>query len=93
MAADDKNLVLPDAAIERLAEELWARIVGSNCDAVELNLRAKLALEFRLLGGATPPFGLDKLGSEETAAYIGVQAETLRDKTKRRVLGIPRKDS
>jgi len=56
---------------------------------VDLNLRAKLALETRLLGGSRTPFGLDKLTCEETAAYIGVLAETLRDKTKRRGLGIP----
>ena len=64
-------------------------MVGAHCNPVELNLRAKLALEYRLLGSGAPPFGLDKLGTEETAAYIGLQSETLRDKTKRRILGIP----
>jgi len=29
------------------------------------------------------------MSASETAAYIGVQAETLRDKSKRRALGIP----
>ena len=32
---------------------------------------------------------LDKLNCEETAAYIGVLAETLRDRSKRRALDIP----
>jgi predicted DNA-binding transcriptional regulator AlpA len=84
-----ESLLLTESAVDNLADALWARIVGSNCDPIELNLRAKLALEHRLLGGSAPPFGLDKLGTEETAAYTGVKAETLRDKTKRRILGIP----
>jgi predicted DNA-binding transcriptional regulator AlpA len=83
------DLALPDDTISALADALWAKMVGANCDPVDLNLRAKLALETRLLGGSRTPFGLDKLTCEETAAYIGVLAETLRDKTKRRALGIP----
>src|ERR1700722_2771153 len=83
------NLSLPESLIDNLADALWARMVGSNCDPVELNLRAKLALEHRLVGGNPPSFGLDKLGTDETAAYSGVKAETLRDKTKRRILGFP----
>jgi predicted DNA-binding transcriptional regulator AlpA len=83
------NLSLSEAVIAQLADELWGRIVGANCDPIELNLRAKLALEHSLLGNSSLPFGLDKLGTEETGAYIGIKAETLRDKTKRRVLGIP----
>jgi hypothetical protein len=83
------NLPLPESLVDNLADALWARMVGSNCDPVELNLRAKLALEHRLVGGNPPSFGLDKLGTDETAAYSGVKAETLRDKTKRRILGVP----
>jgi predicted DNA-binding transcriptional regulator AlpA len=83
------DLGLPDDTISALADALWARIVGANCDPIDLNLRAKLALETRLLGSKRPPFGLDKLTCEETAAYIGVLAETLRDKSKRRTLDIP----
>ena len=81
--------LLPESVVDNLADALWARMVGANCDPIELNLRAKLALEHRLLGGSAPAFGLDKLGTEETAAYCGVKAETLRDKTKRRILGTP----
>jgi predicted DNA-binding transcriptional regulator AlpA len=87
--ARSENLLLPDTLIDNLADALWARMVGSNCDPVELNLRAKLALEHRLLGGGRPSYGLDKLGTEEAAAYSGVKAETLRDRTKRRTLGVP----
>ena len=83
------NLPLLESLVDNLADALWARMVGSNCDPVELNLRAKLALEHRLVGGNPPSFGLDKLGTDETAAYSGVKAETLRDKTKRRILGFP----
>lgn len=85
-----ESLALPENVVDKLADALWARMVGANCDPIELNLRAKLALEYRLVGGNAPPFGLDRLGTEETAAYTGVKAETLRDKTKRRTLGIPK---
>jgi predicted DNA-binding transcriptional regulator AlpA len=83
------DAILPDEALDHIAEALWAKMVGANCDPVDLNLRAKLALETRLLGGSRTPFGLDKLTCEETAAYIGVLAETLRDRSKRRALDIP----
>jgi predicted DNA-binding transcriptional regulator AlpA len=83
------DMPLPDDTISALADTLWARMVGANCDPVDLNLRAKLALETRLLGGSRTPFGLDKLSCDETAAYIGVLAETLRDRSKRRALDIP----
>lgn len=79
----------PDEAIETLADALWSRMVGSHFDPIEFNLRAKLALETRLLGSTSVPFGLDKLSTVETAAYIGCEPETLRDKTKRKSLGLP----
>jgi hypothetical protein len=84
-----ENLPLPESTVDDLADALWARIVGGNCDPIERNLRAKLALEHRLLGGNATAFGLDKLGTEETVAYSGLTVDTLRDKAKRRVLGIP----
>jgi predicted DNA-binding transcriptional regulator AlpA len=83
------DTLLPDEALDRIADALWAKMVGSNCDPVDLNLRAKLAIETRLLGSERAPFGLDKLSCEETASYLGVQAETLRDRAKRRALGLP----
>jgi predicted DNA-binding transcriptional regulator AlpA len=79
----------PDEMIESLADALWARITGAHCDPIELNLRAKLALEMRLTRNILPPFGLDKLSTVETAAYLGCEPETLRDKTKRKSLGLP----
>jgi predicted DNA-binding transcriptional regulator AlpA len=83
------DAILPNEALDQIAEALWAKMVGANCDLIDLNLRAKLALETRLLGSQRAPFGLDKLTCEETAAYIGVLPETLRDRTKRRALGVP----
>jgi hypothetical protein len=83
------ELPLPEDLIAALADALWAKMIGSNCDPVDLNLRAKLALERHLLGGNGVPFGLDKLGTLETASYIGIQPETLRDRVKRRHLGLP----
>jgi hypothetical protein len=58
------ELPLPENVIADLAEAIWAKMIGSNCDPVELNLRAKLALESRLLGGNNVPFGLDKPKTE-----------------------------
>jgi hypothetical protein len=85
---DDFDLATEER-LDALADRLWARIVGAQFNPIELNLRAKLALEHRLLGATTPSFGLDKMSTDETAAYIGVQSETLRDRSKRRALGIP----
>lgn|GEM_PF-4050704 len=75
--------------IDALADRIWARIVGAHADPIEFNLRAKLALEMRMLGSEKPPFGLDRLSAAETASYVGVQTATLQDKQKRRALGIP----
>jgi hypothetical protein len=74
--------------IDAIADRIWARIVGANFDPLEFNLRAKLALETRLLGPDRPPFGLDRLNTVETANYVGVKPETLQDRQKRRALGI-----
>lgn len=81
--------IIPDEALDRLADALWARMTGDRVSEIELNLRAKLAIEQRLLPSSQPPFGLDRLDTAESASYIGVLPETLRDKTKRRQLGIP----
>jgi predicted DNA-binding transcriptional regulator AlpA len=78
-----------EEAIQELANRLWANMIGEHASPVEFNLLAKLALEQRLLGRDTPSFGLDKLSSNETAAYVGVQVATLHDRQKRRALGIP----
>jgi hypothetical protein len=81
IAMDDFDLAVEER-LNALADRLWARIIGVQFNPIELNLRAKLALEHRLLGATTPSFGLDKMGTDEVAAYIGVQPETLRDRSK-----------
>ena len=81
---------LDDPTVIALADRLWALIVGAGADPADFNLRAKLALEARFLPpGDRPSFGLDKLDSSETAAYIGVQVATLQDRHKRRALDLP----
>jgi predicted DNA-binding transcriptional regulator AlpA len=80
---------LPDAVLDAIAEGIWARMVGANHSPLEYDLRARLALESKILGSTRTPFGLDRLSCEETAIYLGVLAETLRDRVKRRALGIP----
>ncbi len=90
MAAEYVNVgLLPQLVIDQLADALWARMTGAGIDDIDLNLRAKLALEQRLLPSAQPPFGLDRMTGAETAAYIGVELPTLHDKKKRAALGIP----
>ena len=84
-----QNHLLPESVVDSLADALWSRMIGANCDPIELNLRAKLALEHRLIGGGAPAFGLDRLGTEETAAYTGLKPETLREVGKRRALRLP----
>ena len=81
--------ILPDDALDRLADALWVAHDWCRVSEIDLQLRAKLALEQRLLPTDRPPFGLDRLDTPESASYVGVQPETLRDKVKRRQLGIP----
>ncbi len=78
-----------ELTIEALADQLWGRIIGAGLNPVDLNLRAKLAIEQRLLGLPLPSFGLDKLPTIEAATYIGMQPETLQDRHKRKTLGVP----
>jgi hypothetical protein len=33
------DAVLPDEALDHIADTLWAKMVGANCDPVDLNLR------------------------------------------------------
>ncbi len=83
------DLELSETTIETLATSLWARMVGSDYDPIEMNLRAKLALEQRLLGTTAVPFGLDKLSVAEVSKYTGIRAETLQNKGKRGTLRMP----
>jgi predicted DNA-binding transcriptional regulator AlpA len=83
------DLELSETTIETLATSLWARMVGSDYDPIEMNLRAKLALKQRLLGTTAVPFGLDKLSVAEVSKYTGIRAETLQNKGKRATLRMP----
>jgi hypothetical protein len=80
---------LDDKLIGGIADAIYAKIVGANFDIVEHDLRLRLALEQRLTGSGAIPFGLDRLSTTDTAAYLGLQAETLRSTAKRRTLGLP----
>jgi predicted DNA-binding transcriptional regulator AlpA len=64
-------------------------MTGSDFSTVDQHLRAKLAIEQQILGHALPPFGLDKLSTEEVASYAGLATETLRQTSKRRALRLP----
>jgi hypothetical protein len=80
---------LDDKLIESIADAIYAKIVGANFDIVEHDLRLRLALEQRLTGSGAVPFGLDRMTTTDTAAYLGLQAETLRSTAKRKALDLP----
>ena len=52
---------LDDKLIDGIADAIYARLIGANFDAVEADLRLRLALEQRLTGAGVIPFGLDRL--------------------------------
>jgi hypothetical protein len=80
---------LDDKLIGGIADAIYAKLIGANFDAVEADLRLRLALEQRLTGAGAVPFGLDRLTTTDTAAYLGLQAETLRSTAKRKALNLP----
>ena len=79
---------IPDK-IDEIADRLYARFVGSDISVIGQELRMRLLLEQNLNPGAPVPFGIDRLDVWQTAEYIGLKPETLRDRTKRRKLGMP----
>jgi hypothetical protein len=81
--------LLDDKLIGGIADAIYAKIVGANFDIVEHDLRLRLALEQRLTGNGATPFGLDRLSTTDAAAYLGLQAETLRATAKRKALALP----
>jgi predicted DNA-binding transcriptional regulator AlpA len=81
---------LNDKLIDGIADAIYGKLIGANVDAVEADLRLRLALEQRLTGAGATPFGLDRLSTADTAAYLGLQAETLRATQKRRQLALPK---
>jgi hypothetical protein len=88
---DETDIIkrLDDKLIGGIADAIYAKLVGANFDAVETDLRLRLALEQRLTGAGAVPFGLDRLSTVDAAAFLGLQAETLRSTMKRRQLGLP----
>jgi hypothetical protein len=75
--------------IEEIANAIYAKLVGADFDAVDHDLKLRLALEQRLTGVGKTPFGLDRLNTVDAAAYLGLQAETFRSTAKRKQLGLP----
>jgi hypothetical protein len=59
---------LSETSVEKFADALWARPVGEDCDPIEPNLRAKLALEQHLLGTNAVPIGLGKRSPGEASS-------------------------
>jgi hypothetical protein len=80
---------LDDKLIDGIADAIYAKLVGANFEAVEHDLRLRLALEQRLTGAGAVPFGLDRLSSADAAAFLGLQTETLRSTAKRKALALP----
>jgi predicted DNA-binding transcriptional regulator AlpA len=74
--------------LDQLATSIADRLISSGLDAPECNLRLRLALEHRLAGGSIP-FGLERLNTDDAAAYLGIKAETMRSTAKRRALDLP----
>ena len=79
---------IPDS-IDEIADRLYARFVGSDISVIGQELRMRLLLEQNLNPGVPVPYGLDRLDVWQTAEYIGLKPETLRDRAKRRKLGMP----
>jgi excisionase family DNA binding protein len=79
--------ILPAVVIDDIADAIWARLVAA--DFTEHQLKLRLAIEQKLSSSNVVPFGLDRLTTDDTAAYLGLQSETLRSRVKRRRLGLP----
>ena len=80
---------LDDKLISGIADAIYCKLVGADFDIIGDDLRLRLALEQRLTGSGAVPFGLDRLTTNDTAAYLGLQAETLRSTAKRKLLRLP----
>jgi hypothetical protein len=80
---------LDDKLISGIADALYSKLVGVDFDVIDHDLRLRLALEQRLTGGGSVPFGLDRLNTTDAAAYLGLQPETLRANAKRKALDLP----
>jgi predicted DNA-binding transcriptional regulator AlpA len=80
---------LDDRLISGIAAAIYSKLVGADFDVIDHDLRLRLALEQRLTGSHSVPFGLDRLSTTDAAAYLGLQAETLRATAKRKALDLP----
>jgi hypothetical protein len=78
-----------EAFTTALADKICERLTGVHFDAQEADLRLRLALEQRVTGRGATPFGLDRLSTSDVALYLGLRAETLRARAKRRQMGLP----
>lgn len=78
-----------DAFTAALADKICERLTGLGFAAQEADLRLRLALEQRMTGASAISFGLDRLSTTDAAAYLGLQAETLRATAKRKALDLP----
>jgi predicted DNA-binding transcriptional regulator AlpA len=80
---------IPDN-LDEIADRLYARLVGSDISVMGQELRMRLLLEQNLNPGAPVPYGIDRLDVRRpSTSYIGLKPETLRDRAKRRKLGMP----
>ena len=70
-----------------IADAIYEKLMGAN--DVENDLRLRLAIEHRLSGSATAPYGLDRLNTVDAAMYLGLVPETLRSTAKRKTLKLP----
>ena len=75
--------------VDQIADRLYARFIGEGVNCISQELRLRLFMEQSLRPDATVPFGLDRLDVWATADYLGLSPDTLRDRTKRRKLGMP----
>jgi hypothetical protein len=78
-----------DAFTAALADKICERLTGLCFAAQEADLRLRLALEQRVTGASAISFGLDRLSTTDAAAYLGLQAETLRATAKCKALDLP----
>src|SRR6202044_2767086 len=78
-----------DAFTAALADKICERLTGLGFAAQEADLRLRVALYQRMTGASAISSGLDRLSTTDAAAYLGLQAESLRATAKRKALDLP----
>lgn len=81
--------LLSQDLIASIADAIWARMVGSHFDPAEHHLKMQLAVQQHFAPSGAIPFGLDRLTTDDAAAYLGLRPETLHDRVKRSRLALP----